>query len=155
MKKINSFFIFYPLCCILIFLRLEIFYGSDVKAPFTDDFYYYLTTAKNFINLGSITFDKISITNGFQPLWFFFISFIFALSKNDIFFNSIIIFSIFLFTFFSYFNFKNYFFQNNYSERESHLIGCLISFLTLFFSKNGMEISLAVFFFLFKLNLFK
>ena len=147
MKKINSFFIFYPLCCILIFLRLEIFYGSDVKAPFTDDFYYYLTTAKNFINLGSITFDKISITNGFQPLWFFFISFIFALSKNDIFFNSIIIFSIFLFTFFSYFNFRKYFFQNNYSEVESHFIGCLISFLTLFFSKNGMEISLAVFFF--------
>tara|TARA_B100000965_G_scaffold62407_1_gene48229 strand:+ start:8719 stop:10191 length:1473 start_codon:yes stop_codon:yes gene_type:complete len=147
MKKINSFFIFYPLCCILIFLRLEIFYGSDVKAPFTDDFYYYLTTAKNFINLGYITFDKISITNGFQPLWFFFISFIFALSKNDLFFNSIIIFSIFLFTFFSYFNFKKYFLKNNYEERESNLIACLISFLTLFFSKNGMEISLAVFFF--------
>ena len=61
MKKINSFFIFYPLCCILIFLRLEIFYGSDVKAPFTDDFYYYLTTAKNYINLGVVTFDKISL----------------------------------------------------------------------------------------------
>ncbi len=147
MKKINSFFIFYPLCCILIFLRLEIIYGSDIKAPFTDDFYYYLTTAKNFLNLGFISFDKISITNGFQPLWFFFISFVFALSKNDIFFNSIIIFSIFIFTFFTYFNFKKYFIQNNYEEKESHLIASLISFLTLFFSKNGMEISLAVFFF--------
>ena len=147
MTKINSFFIFYPLCCILIFLRLEIFYGSDIKAPFTDDFYYYLTTAKNFVNFGTITFDKISITNGFQPLWFFFISVIFAISKNNIIFNSIIIFSIFLFTFFSYFNFKKFFFQNNYSEKESHLIASLISFFTLFFSKNGMEISIAIFFF--------
>ena len=147
MTKINSFFIFYPLCCILIFLRLEIFYGSDIKAPFTDDFYYYLTTAKNFVNSGTITFDKISITNGFQPLWFFFISLIFAISKNDIIFNSIIIFSIFLFSFFAYFNFKEFFFQNSYSEKESHLIASLISFFTLFFSKNGMEISIAIFFF--------
>tara|TARA_Y100000741_G_scaffold326611_1_gene278765 strand:+ start:1255 stop:2727 length:1473 start_codon:yes stop_codon:yes gene_type:complete len=147
MRKINSFFIFYPLCCILIFLRLEIIYGSDIKAPFTDDFYYYLTTAKNFVNLGLISFDKISITNGFQPLWFFFVSFIFVISKNDIIFNSIIIFSIFLFTFFTYFNFKKFFFQNKYGEKESHLIASLISFFTLFFSKNGMEISLAVFFF--------
>ena len=147
MKKINSFLIFYPLCCILIFLRLEIIYGSDIKAPFTDDFYYYLTTAKNFINLGLISFDRISFTNGFQPLWFFFISFVFALSKNDIFFNSIIIFSIFIFTFFTYFNLKKYFIENGYEKKESHLIASLISFLTLFFSKNGMEISLAVFFF--------
>ena len=140
-------FIFYPICCILILLRLEIFYGSDVKAPFTDDFYYYLTTAKNFINIGSISFDKISITNGFQPLWFLFISLIFAVSNNDIIFNSIIIISIFLFTFFTYFNFKRFFHQNNYSLQESHLIASLISYLTLFFSKNGMETSLAVFFF--------
>ena len=147
MKKINSFFIFYPFCCILIFLRLEIFYGSDIKAPFTDDFYYYLTTAKNFVNLGLISFDKISITNGFQPLWFFFIVLIFSISKIDIVFNSIIILSIFLFTFFSYFNFKKFFFQKKYSETESHLIASLISFLTLFFSKNGMEISLAIYFF--------
>ncbi len=147
MKKINTFFIFYPICCILIFLRLEIIYGSDIKAPFTDDFYYYLTTAKNFVNLGLISFDKISITNGFQPLWFFFITLIFSISKNDIIFNSSIIFSIFLFTFFTYFNFKKYFLQNNYNEKESHLIASLISFLTLFFSKNGMEISLAVLFF--------
>ncbi len=155
MTKINSFFIFYPLCCILIFLRLEIFYGSDIKAPFTDDFYYYLTTAKNFVNFGTITFDKISITNGFQPLWFFFISLIFSVSKNDIIFNSIIIFSVFLFTFFSYFNFRKFFFQNNYTDKESHLIASLISFFTLFFSKNGMEISIAIFFFSLSLLYFK
>ena len=147
MKKINSFFIFYPLCCVLIFLRLEIFYGSDIRAPFTDDFYYYLTTAKNLLNSGFITFDKISITNGFQPLWFFLITLIFAISKNDIIFNSIIIFLIFIFTFLTYFNFKQYFLQKKYGENDSHLIACLISFLTLFFSKNGMEISLAIFFF--------
>ena len=147
MKKINSFYILYPICCIFIFLRLEIFHGSDLKAPFTDDFYYYLTTAKNFLNLGFISFDKISTTNGFQPLWFFFITLIFAITKNDIIFNSIIIFSIFIFSFLTYFNFKQYFYQKKYGENDSHLIAFLISFLTLFFSKNGMEISLAVYFF--------
>jgi hypothetical protein len=54
----------------LILLRTEIFFGSDVPAPFTDDFYYYLVTAKNFIKLGFPTFDTINLTNGFQPLWF-------------------------------------------------------------------------------------
>ena len=39
MKKINSFYI---LSTLLYFNIFEIgnFYGSDVKAPFTDDFYY-------------------------------------------------------------------------------------------------------------------
>ena len=49
MKKINYFYIFYFLSCLFIFLRLEIIFGSDMEAPFTDDFYYYLTTAKNYI----------------------------------------------------------------------------------------------------------
>ena len=152
MTKINSFFIFYPLCCILIFLRLEIFYGSDIKAPFTDDFYYYLTTAKNFVNFGTVTFDKISITNGFQPLWFFFISVIFAISKNNIIFNSIIIFSIFLFTFFSYFNFKKIFFKIIILTKKVIFIASLISFFTFFFRKMVWKYQL-LFFFLTKFNL--
>ena len=34
-------------------MRHLIIFGSDMEAPFTDDFYYYLTTAKNYIELGS------------------------------------------------------------------------------------------------------
>ena len=147
MKKINNFYIFYIFCCLFIFLRLEIFYGSDMRAPFTDDFYYYLTTAKNYINLGLITFDKISLTNGFQPLWFLIITLVYFVFPNDIIFNCIIISSIFLLSLFSYINFRKYLIQNYYKIEESELIASLIAYLSLFFSKNGMEISLAIFFF--------
>ncbi len=147
MKKVNNFYIFYTLCCLFIFLRLEIFYGSDIRAPFTDDFYYYLTTAKNYINLGVVTFDKISLTNGFQPLWFLIITLVYFVFPNDIIFNCIIIGLIFLLTLFSYINFRKYFTQNNYKMEECELIASIIAYLSLFFSKNGMEVSLAIFFF--------
>jgi hypothetical protein len=62
------FYIGYFIVLSLIFLRTEILFGSDVIAPYTDDFYYYLVTAKNFIELGFPTFDTINLTNGFQPL---------------------------------------------------------------------------------------
>ncbi len=147
MKKIDNFYIFYPICCIFIFLRLEIIYGSDIAAPFTDDFYYYLTTAKNFISLGSTTFDKISPTNGFQPLWFLVITSVYFFFQNNIIFNIIIIFLVFILTFFSYLNFKRYLIGNNFSLSESKFVSSLACYLSLFFSKNGMEISLAIFFF--------
>ena len=101
MIKTNKIFFFsFFLSCLFIFLRLEILFGDDVSAPFTDDFYYYLTTARNTINLGFITFDRISLTNGFQPLWFIVILFFKSLIQNYILFNSIIIFIIFIFCFF-------------------------------------------------------
>ena len=102
MKKINYFYIFYFLSCLFIFLRLEIIFGSDMEAPFTDDFYYYLTTAKNYIELGSVTFDKISLTNGVQPLWFLIITLIYSVVPNDVLFNCTIISVIFLLTFFNF-----------------------------------------------------
>ena len=155
MKNTNFFFIFFFLSCLLIYFRLEIIFGSDIRAPFTDDFYYYLTTAKNFINYGIISFDRISLTNGFQPLWFFYILVIKFITYDDVIFNSIIIISIFLLSFFSYFNFKRYFLDEKYNEGECHLISSLICFLTLFFSKNGMEIALAVYLFSLSLTYYK
>jgi len=147
MKKIDNFIIFHFICCIFIFLRLEIIYGSDVDAPFTDDFYYYLTTAKNFISLGSTTFDKISPTNGFQPLWFLIITLIYFIFQNNLIFNILIILLIFIFSFFTYLNIKKYLQKNNFQNIESNFIASLVGYLSLFFSKNGMEISLATFFF--------
>ena len=64
-----------------IFLRLEIIFGDDVQAPFTDDFYYYLTTVRNTIEYGVVSFDRENLTNGFQPLWFLIILFINFLYK--------------------------------------------------------------------------
>ncbi len=155
MKNLNFFYIFFSICCLLIFLRLEIIFGSDIRAPFTDDFYYYLTTARNFVNSGHVSFDNISLTNGFQPLWFFYISIILSIFKNEILFNIIIICSIFIFSFLTYFNFKKFFLSEGYNFKESNFISSLISYLTLFFSKNGMEIAIAMFFFSLSLSYFR
>ena len=143
-KEINFIYLLYIISCLFIFLRLEITYGSDLKAPFADDFYYYLTSARNFINLKFVTFDQISYTNGFQPLWFLVILCLKFLINNEIIFNCSIIILIFILSFLSFVNFKVFFKKKNYSDTSSTFISISISFLSLFFSKNGMEISLAV-----------
>jgi hypothetical protein len=38
-------------------------------SQFQDDSFYYLVTAKNFVNRGMLAFDGINTTNGFQPVW--------------------------------------------------------------------------------------
>ena len=92
--KFVFFYIVYFLTFSLIFLRTEILFGSDVIAPFTDDFYYYLVTAKNFIELGFPTFDTINLTNGFQPLWFLFIVLLTYIFGDGVIFNSVIFLAI-------------------------------------------------------------
>jgi len=146
-KEINIYYLLYAISCIFIFLRLEINYGSDLKAPFTDDFYYYLTTARNLLSYKLISFDQISITNGFQPLWFLIIVILKFLIQNEILFNSSIIILIFILSLFTFRNLKFFLEKQNYSEASSTFISVSVSFLSLFFSKNGMEISLAIFLF--------
>ena len=35
------------------------------------DAFYYLTVARNWLDYGTTTFDQVTITNGYQPLWQF------------------------------------------------------------------------------------
>src|SRR5690349_9996375 len=44
--------------------------GSDIylSKP-VDDFYYYVRIAQHIVNNGMISFDGITLTNGFHPLW--------------------------------------------------------------------------------------
>ncbi len=45
--------------------------GSDAHTYLvTDDFYYYFLPAKNLVSHGISSFDGITITNGYHPLWF-------------------------------------------------------------------------------------
>ena len=101
-REENYFYLIYFICCIFIFLRLEIALGSDFEAPFTDDFYYYLTTSRNLIDLSFLSFDKLSLTNGFQPLWFLIITLFNSIFLNDILMNTSIIITIFLLSFLSF-----------------------------------------------------
>ena len=106
--KFVFFYIVYFLTFSLIFLRTEILFGSDVIAPFTDDFYYYLVIAKNFIELGFPTFDKINLTNGFQPLWFLFIVLLTYIFGDGVIFNSVIFLAIGSLSLLVFFESKNY-----------------------------------------------
>jgi hypothetical protein len=146
------FYIGYFIVLSLIFLRTEILFGSDVIAPYTDDFYYYLVTAKNFIELGFPTFDTINLTNGFQPLWFLVIALLTYILGDGIAFNSAIFLVIGLLSFLVFFESKKYLIKQGYSEDTSLFIGSFISFLTLFFSKGGMEIALVNYFIILSLS---
>ena len=150
-----SFYFFFIISSIFILLRLEILFGSDIEAPFTDDFYYYLTISRNFLNYNLITFDQINITNGFQPLWFLYLTIINYLTSSNIFFNFLVIFTIIFLSGCVFINFKNFLISNQYTDLQAAIVSSFISYLTLFFSKNGMETSLAMFFFSLSLNYFK
>ena len=60
-------------CLVLFFLaRLVSFWASDVPhlvVQFEDDAYYYFTIARNIVLHHQATFDGMTVTNGFHPLW--------------------------------------------------------------------------------------
>ncbi len=43
-------------------------------AGFADDFFYYVQIVRNIVHVGNLTFDNISTTNGYQPLWLAFLT---------------------------------------------------------------------------------
>jgi hypothetical protein len=54
--------------CFLL-LSLPSSRGTDMVEYFYDDGYYYLTVAANIAEYGRSTFDGLTATNGYQPLW--------------------------------------------------------------------------------------
>ena len=64
------------LVIILVSAAVIIRAGGDIRHTargidtMNDDAYYYVVVARNFVATGETTFDGISLTNGFHPLWF-------------------------------------------------------------------------------------
>lgn len=72
---------------ILLFIYPLTLGDPQIRACYEDDFYYYLKTAINFIELGFPTFDGEIATNGYHPLWFLIISgFVALFGKGKLFF---------------------------------------------------------------------
>lgn len=72
---------------ILLFIYPLTLGDPQIRACYEDDFYYYLETAINFIELGFPTFDGEIATNGYHPLWFLIISgFVALFGKGKFFF---------------------------------------------------------------------
>jgi hypothetical protein len=61
------------LALILLFAARTVYFlvkGSSTYLFFvTDDFFYYLIPARNFVTTSRFTFDGLTLTNGFHPLW--------------------------------------------------------------------------------------
>ncbi len=45
-------------------------HSTSMIGLFEDDFYYYVVIVDHLLTLGKLTFDGITLTNGFHPLWF-------------------------------------------------------------------------------------
>src|SRR5882672_5285091 len=43
--------------------------STSLIGLFEDDFFYYVVLADHLVSLGKLTFDGITLTNGFHPLW--------------------------------------------------------------------------------------
>ncbi len=65
----------------IVFILIWISSPIEYLLSFTnDDSYFYLKTALNFAKQGKSTFDGISLTNGYHPLWFLILTVVFKLS---------------------------------------------------------------------------
>jgi hypothetical protein len=78
LHRINTYFAaifskkrFYLLILFLGVLSVagELINGYAGGNRFVDDAYYYILTARNFVDTGIFSFDRINPTNGFHPLW--------------------------------------------------------------------------------------
>jgi hypothetical protein len=66
----------WPLVAIVVVLAAFVVTSAPVviaawsgRSSFQDDAFYYLVTANHFVDSGRFTFDGVTATNGFQPLW--------------------------------------------------------------------------------------
>ena len=57
--------VFVALCARSLFLQ----YRVNQQLAFADDAYYYIVLAQNLVHHGKSTFDGVSLTNGYHPLW--------------------------------------------------------------------------------------
>lgn len=69
-----------------IALASLIIFASDqaILSWTDDDSYYYFETARNWVNTGVTSFDLVTKTNGYQPLWFLVITPFFAFTDAEI-----------------------------------------------------------------------
>lgn len=62
----------------------ELLNGLNGANWFSDDAYYYILTARNYVEEGFFTFDKINETNGFHPLWMFVLLLVYKIVGTDL-----------------------------------------------------------------------
>lgn len=162
-KVSNKYYKFIFIILIALFQSSIILYYNNSwelsHKLFHDDSYYYFQTAKNFVNFHKMTFDQLTITNGFHPLWMWILIFVnfflnlFGIKLNT--FNTtlavLVISNILLvLTLIKIFQNKLTHKINTFSKV---LISTIIYFIMFPFFNNGMETGLSIYLFICFINI--
>jgi len=111
---------------------------------FSDDFFYYLQIAKNICLLGQSTFDTLTLTNGYHPLWMLILTALTCITRDNEFLLIFTVLSIkavlSTLSFYLFYKIAFYFLNEKYQSYVVVIIPFFI-FLRLTF---GMEVLLTV-----------
>ncbi|MCX7611489.1 MAG: hypothetical protein N2043_07875 [Ignavibacterium sp.] len=139
------FFVFYYFIFFLMWITLPLNYLLKFT---TDDSYFYIKTALNFANEFKSSFDTLNSTNGYHPLWFILLAFIFKIAITLKITNEIDLFRIvfLLTTIINYFTLKFVYktFKEFYTNDENKIFlsaSFLLIPLVLFYL-IGMEVQI-------------
>ena len=83
-KTIRFFRISWVILCVTIIIGILFSFFLPIKSLlnfYVDDGFFYLEIAKNFASGFGSTFDRVSLTNGYHPLWFIILSLIFFITS--------------------------------------------------------------------------
>ncbi|MBS3052187.1 MAG: glycosyltransferase family 39 protein [Candidatus Aenigmarchaeota archaeon] len=126
---------------IILWQNIEIL----IQKILIDDAFIAFSIAKNIANKNLVSFDGVSITNGFQPLWVFIIAPLFKIIQNDSVIHLVLTASAMLDTLTIFLMYRIGRIIYN------HKVGILCSIiyainpLFIFFTLNGIEVSLTIF----------
>ncbi|MDC3002507.1 hypothetical protein OAZ20_00315, partial [Paracoccaceae bacterium] len=101
--------LFIIICTCII--PIVLIFKAPIKFVGTDDSFYYIVTAFNYLKTGTVSFDGITETNGFHPLYFYILvigyQFFEITLESSILFGALLnTLFYFLGSFFVYFNFR-------------------------------------------------
>jgi hypothetical protein len=68
-KNISSILVALLIFCLIFSLKSSNVFWELSHKIFHDDSYYYMQTAVNYVSLGLMSFDRLTTTNGYHPLW--------------------------------------------------------------------------------------
>jgi hypothetical protein len=137
-----------PILILLIFSLLSIIsfltsHERELINNFEDDSYYYFTIARNFVDVKSLTFDGLTTTNGFHPLWMFVLIPFFLIFDDQVFvLRAIGVFSIIIVSLAAY-NSLIYI-KSRYSLLPYYLSTAIILACVISFGSTGMETTILV-----------
>lgn len=133
-------------CSAMILVFSRYFWGgNNYLFYFDDDFFYYAKIAQNFHNLGFSTFDATHLTNGYHPLYFLLMTFIFFFTNTDSLSFFYIISGLTVLSVCITFIISQKLIYNMIGmNKASIIISSFIAFDALLIAKGGMEVILAI-----------